>query len=36
MNRHRDIGNTSTNESNRPREWPGRIAEEYGTGPRVV
>jgi len=36
MNRYRDISSTSTNGSNKPREWPGRIAEEYGTRPRVV
>ena len=38
MNRHRNVSSTSTstNRSNRPREWPGRIAKEYGTRPKVV
>jgi len=35
-NRHRNVNSTSTDSSNRPREYTGRIAEEYGTGPRMV
>ena len=35
-NRYRDVSNTSTSSCSSQQERLGRIAEEHGTGPRMV